>query len=168
VLSCFRTVRDLHRRVGPHVPYKRLVEHRAIYMADAARAVSGIPRADPAGGSVLTSSNRLSTLHRWIACARLSQPCLTGSCPDFSATLTTMALTTAACGSLRSAPDCRTRRALFISVQLRNAVWTGATRDTRPNSDINPCARGAPDFRSDLHQNRFRKRRRQMIDEDAN
>src|SRR5260370_30087712 len=33
-----------------------------------------------------------TTLFRsWIACARLSQPCLTGSGPDFSATLTTMA-----------------------------------------------------------------------------
>ena len=36
---------------------------------------------------VSTSSNRLSTLHRRFACARLSQPCLTGSGPDVSATL---------------------------------------------------------------------------------
>src|SRR3981081_3408577 len=32
-----------------------------------------------------------STLHRRFACARLSQPCLPGSCPDFSATFTTFA-----------------------------------------------------------------------------
>ena len=32
---------------APLVPYKSLVELRAIYMPDAARAVSGIPRADP-------------------------------------------------------------------------------------------------------------------------
>src|SRR5258706_11600139 len=59
--------------------------------------------------SVLTSSKQLSTLLEWFAYARLSRPCLTGSCPDFSATFTTMALTTAACGGLRSTPDCRTR-----------------------------------------------------------
>jgi hypothetical protein len=38
-----------HRRVGSHVPYKNLVELRAAYMLDVARAVSGIPRADPGG-----------------------------------------------------------------------------------------------------------------------
>src|SRR5260221_11026900 len=41
--------------------------------------------------SVLTSSKQLSTLLQWFAYARLSRPCLTGSCPDFSATFTTMA-----------------------------------------------------------------------------
>ena len=40
---------------------------------------------------VLTSPNPLSTLHRRFACARLSQPRLPGSCPDFSATFTTIA-----------------------------------------------------------------------------
>ena len=34
---------------GSHVPYKSLVELRAAYMPDAARAVSGIPQADPGG-----------------------------------------------------------------------------------------------------------------------
>src|SRR5213078_4445553 len=33
----------LHRRTGSHVPYKSLVELRAAYMPDAARAVSGHP-----------------------------------------------------------------------------------------------------------------------------
>src|SRR4029077_11580057 len=41
--------------------------------------------------SVLTSSKQLSTLLQWFAYARLSRPCLAGSCPDFSATFTTMA-----------------------------------------------------------------------------
>ena len=41
--------------------------------------------------SVLTSSKQISTLLQRFAYARLSRPCLTGSCPDFSATLTTMA-----------------------------------------------------------------------------
>jgi hypothetical protein len=40
---------------------------------------------------VLTSSNRLSTLLQRFACARLSRPCLPGSCPDVSATFTTIA-----------------------------------------------------------------------------
>jgi hypothetical protein len=40
---------------------------------------------------VLASSNRCSTRHQRFACARLSQPCLTGSCPAVSATLTTIA-----------------------------------------------------------------------------
>src|SRR5713101_2653360 len=36
--------------------------------------------------SVLTSSKQISTLLQRFAYARLSRPCLTGSCPDFSAT----------------------------------------------------------------------------------
>ena len=38
-----------HRRVGSHVPYKSLVELRAAYTPDAARAVSGVPQANPEG-----------------------------------------------------------------------------------------------------------------------
>ena len=34
---------------GSHVPYESLVELRAAYMPDAARAVSGIPLANPGG-----------------------------------------------------------------------------------------------------------------------
>src|SRR5215471_18704687 len=41
--------------------------------------------------SVLTSSKQLSTLLQRFAYARLSRPCLTGSCPTFSATFTTLA-----------------------------------------------------------------------------
>src|ERR1700750_27259 len=37
------------RSTGSHVPYDSLVELRAAYMPDVARAVSGIPRADPGG-----------------------------------------------------------------------------------------------------------------------
>jgi hypothetical protein len=39
----------------------------------------------------LASPNPFSTRHQRFACARLSQPCLTGSCPAVSATLTTIA-----------------------------------------------------------------------------
>ena len=40
-----------HRRLGSHVPYESLVELRAAYTPDAARAVSGIPKLIPKDGS---------------------------------------------------------------------------------------------------------------------
>ena len=53
VLSALRLRRlclfPWHRRVGSHVPYKSLVELRAAYTPDAARAVSGAPQANPEG-----------------------------------------------------------------------------------------------------------------------
>src|SRR6267143_5316527 len=50
------------------------------------------PKLIPEEGSppVLTSSNPLSTLLQRFACARLSQPCLSESSPDVSATFTTI------------------------------------------------------------------------------
>jgi hypothetical protein len=105
-----------YRRPGSHVPYKSLIELRAAYMPDAAWAVSvHLPSLSRKSGQppVLASSNPLSTLHRRFACARLSQSCLPKSCSGFSATFTTVALATAACGGLRSTPDCRPRRALL-------------------------------------------------------
>src|SRR5260221_14355514 len=85
-------------------------------MPDAAWAVSvHLPSLSREKGQppVLTSPNPLSTLLQRFACARLSQSYLPESGSDFSATFTTMALTTAACGGLRSTPDCRPRRALL-------------------------------------------------------
>ena len=60
---------------------------------------------------VLTSPNLISTLPQRVACARLSRPYLPG--PTFPQRSPPSLLTTAACGGLRSAPDCRTRRALL-------------------------------------------------------
>src|ERR1700739_629714 len=80
---------------GSHVPYKSLVELRAVYMPDATRAgFRLLPSWSRRKGHppVSTSPNPLSTLHQRFACARLSQPCLSGSCPGVSATLTTIAL----------------------------------------------------------------------------
>jgi len=49
-------------------------------------------------------------------------------------------LTTAACGGLRSAPDCRSRRALLhLSYSYASRVWTGVTRDTRPHQRHRPA-----------------------------
>src|SRR6202011_1163738 len=77
-----------------HVPYKSQIELRAVYMPDAAWAVSGhLPSLSRKMGQppVLTSSNPISTLHRRFTCVRLSQSCLPGSRPDVSATFTTIA-----------------------------------------------------------------------------
>src|SRR5499433_2780178 len=101
---------------GSHVPYESLVELRAAYMPDAARAVSGHPpswsrrKGHP---PVLTSPNPLSTLLQRFACARLSRPCLPESCSGVSATLTTTALDRSSLRWLGISTDCRTRRALL-------------------------------------------------------
>src|SRR5215475_5349600 len=83
-----------HRRPGSHVPYKSQIELRAVYMPDAAWAVSVhfLSFFWKMGQlSVLASFNRISTLLQRCACARLSQSCLSKSCFDFSATFTTIA-----------------------------------------------------------------------------
>jgi hypothetical protein len=76
-------------------------------------------------------------LHRRFACARLSQPCCRNPVPAFPQRSPPWLLTTAACGGLRSAPDCRPRRALLhLSYSCAPPVWTGDTRDKRPEGDI--------------------------------
>ncbi len=80
---------------GSNVPHKSLAQLRAAYTPDAARAAFRQPpnsSREKGQPPVPTSSNPLSTLHQRFACARLSGSYLPGSCPDFSATLTTIAL----------------------------------------------------------------------------
>src|SRR4029077_6335354 len=83
-----------HRRPGSHVPHKSLIELRAVYISDAAWALSVHPpncsrrKGQP---PALTSPKPLSTRHRRFTYVRLSQSCLPESCPDFSTTFTTMA-----------------------------------------------------------------------------
>ena len=62
---------------------------------------------------VLASPKPLSTLLRRFACARLSRPCLPKSCPGVPQRSPPRLLPAAACGGLRSTPDCRPRRALL-------------------------------------------------------
>ncbi len=103
-----------HRRSGSHVPYRSQIELRAVYMPDAAWAVSVHPPSlsrKMGQPPVLTSSKSLSTLHRRFTCVRLSQSCLPESVPAFPQRSPPSLLTTAACGGLRSTPDCRPRRA---------------------------------------------------------
>src|SRR5262249_62229527 len=64
--------------------------------------------------SVLTPPNPISTLLQRFACACLSQPCLPGDhVPTFPQRSLPRLLTAAACGGLRSAPACRTRRSVL-------------------------------------------------------
>ena len=105
-----------HRSPGSHVPYQSLVELRAAYTPDAARSVSGHPPSssrETGQPPVLTSPNPISTLLQRFACARLSRPCLPKSCPGRFRNAHHHGFCPAACGGLRSAPDCRTRRALL-------------------------------------------------------
>src|SRR5262249_28463320 len=97
-----------------------------------------IPQTDPGGMATPRFWHRLIGFRHVIsgslALASLNHTCrnLVSTFPQRSPPLL---LTTAACGGLRSAPDCRSRRTSSL-VQLRSAVWTGDTRDTRPYSDI--------------------------------
>src|ERR1700758_126313 len=94
---------------------------------------------------VLTSPNLISTLPQRFACARLSRPCLPGSCPDVSATFTTVAFDDSSLRQLEISTCLPTSEGPPPSlVQLRCAVWTGVTRDTRPNSDIGTAREGGP------------------------
>src|SRR6266481_2610889 len=68
-----------HRRQGSHVPYESLVELRAAYMPDAARTVSGIPRAHPGGRVIPRFWHRLNRFRHFcggsLALASLDRAC---------------------------------------------------------------------------------------------
>ena len=137
-----------HRRPGSHVPYQSLVELRAAYTPDAARSVSGHPPSssrETGQPPVLTSPNPISTLLQRFACARLSRPCLTGIIvPTFPQRSPPRLLTAAACSGLRSAPDCRTRRALLhLSYSCASPVLTAmlVTHDPEQKSRTHQSAR---------------------------
>ena len=81
--------------------------------ADAAWAVSGIPQADPEGMATPRFWHRLIRFRHVIsgllALASLNLACR-NLVPTFPQRSPPLLLTTAACGGLRSAPDCRPRR----------------------------------------------------------
>src|SRR6476469_2073122 len=85
-------------------------------MPDVARAVSGIPRADPGGRVTPRFRHRLIAFRHFcsgsLALASLDRACR-NLVPAFPQRSPPRLLTAAACGGLRSAPDCRTRRALL-------------------------------------------------------
>src|SRR5262249_1238885 len=92
------------------------VELRAAYMPDAARTVSGIPRADPGGRVTPRFWHRLNRFRHFcggsLSLASLAPACW-GLVPAVSPPSPPPTLSAAASGGLRSAPDCRTRRALL-------------------------------------------------------
>src|SRR5215813_12989290 len=111
-------------------------------MPDAARTVSGIPRADPGGRVTPRFWHRLNRFRHFcggsLALASLDRACW-DLVPAFPQRSPPRLLTAAACGGLRSAPDCRTRRALLhLSYSCASRVWTGDARDTRPIADLTP------------------------------
>jgi hypothetical protein len=73
------------------------------------------------------SPNPLSTLLQRFAFARLSQSYLSESCSDFSAT--PCLLDTAACGGLRSTPNCRPGRTYLHLSYSHAAPWGPALLD---------------------------------------
>src|SRR5256885_9413711 len=82
-------------------------------MPDVARAVSGIPRADPGGRVTPRFRHRLIRFRHFcsgsLALASLNLACR-NLVPTFPQRSPPLLLTTAACGGLRSTPDCRPRR----------------------------------------------------------
>src|SRR6201997_230022 len=123
---------------GSHVPDESLVEFRAAYMPDVARAVSGIPRADPGGRVTPRFWHRLNRFRHFcggaLALASLDRACRT-LVPTFPQRSLPRLLTAAACGGLRSAPDCRTRRAfLHLSYSCVSPFGSALHRDTEPST----------------------------------
>ena len=105
-----------HRRPGSHVPYKSQIELRAASMPDAAWAVSVHPPADPGGMATPRFWHRLIGF-RHVISGSLALASLNHTCrnlvPTFPQRSPPLLLTTAACGGLRSTPDCRPRRAFL-------------------------------------------------------
>src|SRR5438034_5466095 len=98
---------------------------------------SGFFRADPGGRVTPRFRHRLIRFRHFIdgllALASLNLACR-NLVPAFPQRSPPSLLTTAACGGLRST---RPRRALLhLSYSCALRVWTGSTRDTRPDADI--------------------------------
>src|ERR1700737_2616266 len=106
-----------------------------------------IPQADPGGGATPRFWHRLIRF-RHVISGSLALASLNHTCrnlvPTFPQRSPPSLSTTAACGGLRSTPDCRPRRT-FLHLSYSYAVWTGDTRDTRPEPVMcsAPAGRGA-------------------------
>ena len=116
-----------HRRPGSHVPHKSQIELRAAYTPDAAWAVSVHPPSlsrKIGQPPVLTSP----TLFRRFRSGSLALASLNRTCrnpvPAFPQRSPPWLLTTAACGGLRSTPDCRPRRT-FLHLSCSYAAPCG-------------------------------------------
>ena len=95
-----------------------------------------IPQANPGGMAIPRFWHRLIRF-RHVISGSLALASLNHACRNLASTFPQRSppslLTTAACGGLRSTPDCRPRRALLhLSYSCAPRVWTGDTRDTMP------------------------------------
>src|SRR6201982_1230958 len=111
-------------------------------MPDAARAVSGISRANPGGRVTPRFSHHLIRFRHFRsgshALASLDRACR-NLVPTFPQRSPPRHLTAAACGGLGSAPDCRTRRAcLHLSYSYAPPFGPAFTRVTRHKAAIRP------------------------------
>src|SRR5713101_5747521 len=104
-------------------------------MPDAAWAVSGISQADPGG--------RVSPRFRHFRSGSLALASLNRTCqnlvPTFPQRSPPWLLTTAACGGLRSTPDCRTRRT-FLHLPYSCASPCGPTMLVTQGPTLPTCA----------------------------
>ena len=97
---------------------------------------SGFSRADPGGRVTPRFRHRLIRFRHFIdgslALASLNLACR-DQVPTFPQRSPPSLLTTAPCGGLRPAPDCRPRRALLhLSYSFRTVARRRRVRDTRP------------------------------------
>ena len=100
------------RTTGSPVPCKSLIQIHAAFQPDAVWAglqvsAQTLPGVTLASGFDIVHS--VSTSHQRFAFARLSEPYLTGSCPAFSATLTTTAFNRRSLRWFEACPDGRLR-----------------------------------------------------------
>src|ERR1700704_1084714 len=102
-----------------------------------------IPQADPGGRVTPRFWHRPIRFRHFIdgllALASLNLACR-NLVPAFPQRSPTSLLTTAACGGLRSTPDCRPRRVLLHLSYSSAPSYSDGTRDTRPRTDIVPEA----------------------------
>src|SRR5712691_903500 len=99
------------------------------------------PKADPGGRVTPRFWHRLIRFRHFIdgslALASLNLACR-NLVPAFPQRSPPSLLSTAACGGLRSTPDCRPRRVLLHLSYSSAPSYSDGARDTRPNADITP------------------------------
>src|SRR5262245_16707161 len=138
-------------------------------MPDAARAVSGIPRTDPGGRVTLRFWHRLNRFRHFcggsLALASLDRACR-NLVPAFPQRSLPRLLTAAACGGLRSTPDCRPRRAL-LHLSYSYAAPCGPALLVTQDPIRKSCANGLPGkpLIQSLSDKAFRKRWHSMAEE---
>src|SRR5229473_2516631 len=102
-----------------------------------------IPQADPGRRVTPRFWHRLIRFRHFfdglLALASLNLACR-NLVPAFPQRSPPSLLTTAACGGLRSTPDCRPRRALLHLSYSSAPSYSDRARDTRPKADIEPVA----------------------------